>query len=147
MALTIAQKQDYAKLIYLKENLSQAEISEKVGVTPKTLGAWIKKFKWKELKSSVITSKSEELSRIYMQIHELNDFIFKRPEGQRFANAKEADSLNKLTSAARDLETKTSIASIVDVSITLLDWLRPIDFEKSKEFSNIFDMFIKSRLK
>lgn len=147
MALTIAQKQDYAKLIYLKLNMTQSEIAAKAGVTPKTLGNWIEKFRWKELKSSIITSKSEELGRIYLQIHELNDHIFSRPEGQRFANAKEADALNKLTSAARDLETKTSVASIVDVSISLLDWLRPMDFEKSKELSNIFDMFIKSRLK
>jgi hypothetical protein len=118
-----------------------------VHVTPKTIGKWIADGKWESLKTSVITSKSEELARIYMQIRELNDHIFSRPEGERFADSKEADSLNKLTSAARDLESETSIASIVDVSISLLDWLRPIDFEKSKELSNLFDMFIKSRLK
>ncbi|MEZ5195100.1 MAG: helix-turn-helix domain-containing protein [Bacteroidales bacterium] len=147
MVLTNAQKHDYGKLLYMRENLTQSDIADKIGVTPKTLGKWIKNGRWKELKSSVITSKSEELSRIYMQIHELNDHIFSRPEGERFANSKEADSLNKLTSAARDLETKTSVASIVDVSIKLLDWLRPIDFEKAKELSNLFDMFIKTQLR
>lgn len=141
------EKQEWAKLLYLRENLTQKEIALKVGVTEKTLSAWVRGGNWERLKASVITSKSEELQRIYLQIRELNDFIYRRPEGERFANTKEADTLNKLTSAARDLESETSVADIIDVSIKVLEWLRPLDFDLAKTLSNVFDRYIKDQLK
>lgn len=147
MAIKQTEKREWAKLLYLKENLTQKEIAQKVDVTEKTLSKWVRTEKWEQMKASVIVTKSEELQRVYIQIRELNDFIFRRPEGERFANTKEADTLNKLTSAARDLESETSVADIIDVSIRILEWLRPIDFTKAKEVSNIFDTFIKDQLK
>jgi len=147
MAVKQTEKKEWAKLLYLKENMTQKEIAAKVNVTEKTLSKWVNTERWEQMKASIIVTKSEELQRVYMQIRELNDFIFRRPEGERFANTKEADTLNKLTSAARDLETETSVSDIIDVSIRLLDWLRPIDFNKAKELSNVFDIFIKDQLK
>ena len=35
--LTIAQKKEYAGVLYLKDNLTQQEIAEKVGVSRQTL--------------------------------------------------------------------------------------------------------------
>jgi len=142
--LTNAQKKDWAKLIYLKENLTQKEIANRVGVTEKTLSKWANEGNWEQLKSSVIITKSEELSRIYMQLNEINTFIFSKKEGERFASSKEADILSKLTASARNLETETSIAEAMDVFRKFINWLRAIDLDKAKDVIMLQDAFIKT---
>ena len=147
MSLSIAQKKEWAKLLFLKENLLQKEIALKVGVTEKTLSGWINKENWEQLRTSLIITKEEELRRIYMQIGELNTFIMNKEEGQRFANSKEADTLNKLAATARSLETDTSIAEIIEVAKQFIVFVRKEDNEKTKELTKLFDEFIKSKLR
>lgn len=145
--LNISQKKEWAKLLFLRENLTQKAIAEKVGVTQKTIGSWIDKGNWNKLKNSIILTKSEELSRLHMQLRELNNHIEKKEEGQRFPSKAEADILSSLKMAIKAFEGDTSVADIIDVSIEFLDWFKVIDFEKSKEISAIFDQFIKTKLK
>lgn len=145
--LTNKQKKEWAKLIYLSENLLQKDIATKVGVTEKTIGGWIKDENWEALKSSVIITKEQELRRIYMQINELNNHIFSREEGTRFANSKEADTLNKLAATARSLETDTSVAEIIEVAKNFIQFVRREDNEKAKDITKIFDEFIKTKLR
>jgi len=144
--LSNAQKKDWAKVLYIKENITQKEIAARVNVTEKTLGKWIEKDNWEQYKSSLIVTKDEELRRIYMQINELNSFIFTRPIGERFANSKEADSLNKLAATARALETDTSVSEIIEVAKQIIAFVRKEDLKKAQELSAIFDDFIKTKL-
>lgn len=39
--LTAQQKKDYARTLYLKDNLTQQEIADKVGVSRKTVNRWV----------------------------------------------------------------------------------------------------------
>jgi len=144
--LTIKQKKDWALLLYLKTQMNQGEIADKVQVTSKTLGKWITLNKWDLLKSSFVITKEQELRRIYQQINDLNTSIESREEGERHAKGNEADTLSKLASTARSLETDTSIAQIIDTSIEVLRWLQQTDFDKAKELSDYFDSFIKYKL-
>lgn len=144
--LTNKQKKEWAKVLYLKENLIQKEIAQKVCVTEKTLSNWIQADNWEQYKSSLIVTKEEELRRIYMQINELNTFIFSREEGQRFANSKEADTLTKLTASARSLETETSVADVIEVAMQVCNFIRKDDLKKAQEMSAFFDAFIKNKL-
>ena len=89
----------------------------------------------------------EELSRLHNQLREFNDHIESKPAGQRFPSKAEADSLCTIRDSIIAFEGETSIREIVDVSRGVLTWLRPVDFEKAKEISHIFDQFIKSKLK
>lgn len=146
MALSIKQKQDYAKLLYLKTTMNQKEIAEKIDVTERTMGSWVKKGDWEVLRASYTVTKEQELRRIYVQINSLNNAINDREEGKRYATTAEADILSKLASTARSLETETGLSSIVDTAILFLDWLRPVDFELSQKVSDYFDGFIKDRL-
>jgi DNA-binding XRE family transcriptional regulator len=146
MALTIKQKKDWAKLLYLKTQMNQKEIANRVQITEKTMGKWVKAEKWDLLRSSFTITKEQELRRIYQQIHELNNAIEQREEGKRFATGKEADTLSKMAGAARALETDTSIAQIIDTSIEIIRWIQESDFEKAKELSDYFDSFIKYKL-
>lgn len=145
--LTNGQKKEWAKLLFIRENLTQKAISEKVGVTQKTMMSWIQKGNWNKLKNSIILTKSEELSRLHAQLRELNDHIENKPEGQRFPSKAEADILSSLKMAIKAFEGETSISEIIDVSIEMLEWLRMHNFEKAQELSPLFDQFIKTKLK
>lgn len=145
--LTIEQKKEWAKLLFLKENLTQQEISERVEVSRQTINKWIKNENWESLKTSMSITREEQLSNLYRQVAEINSAISQRPAGERFATAKEADTINKLAAAIERMEKEVGITDIISVSKKFLDWLRKVDLTKAKELSLLFDAFIKDNLK
>lgn len=146
MKLAAKQKKEWAQLLFLRTDKSQKEIAETVGVAEKTLSGWKTNENWDRLKASIVITKDEQLRRVYQQINELTSVIEKRPEGERYADSSEADTLSKLASTARSLESNMSIADIIDVFMMFQDWLRDIDLVKAQDISNYQDAFIKHRL-
>lgn len=145
--LKLEQKKELAKLLYINEQLSQKEIAIKVDVSEKTMSKWVTDGQWRKLRQSILITKEEQLRRIYEQIDELNTAIAQREPGQRYANTKDADTLSKLTSAAKNLESDASVGDIISVAKRFLTWLRPIDIDKARDLSGLFDAFIKDQLK
>lgn len=141
-----AEKKDWAQHLYIKEHLSQKEIATRVNVRPATVSGWVNKYDWDKLRQSILATKSTELANLYAQLAELNDHIKKRPEGERFAGAKEADTLSKITSAIRSLETETSISEIVDVFMKFNHFVRSVKFSAITDLVELQDAFIRSKL-
>lgn len=139
------QKKDWAKLLYITQNLSQVEISEITGVSKQSINKWVNKEKWDEQKASLTVTREHQLMRWYSQIAALNTAIAERE--QKYPTAGEADAMNKLASAIDKLERESSLADIISVSKRVLDWVRSFDLNKAKELSAIFDAFIKDSLK
>ena len=128
------QRKEWAKLMYLKENITQQEIADRVGVSRVTVNKWAKE--WEERISSTLT-----------QLDELDRSIASKEEGKRFPSAAEADIRRKLTADLEALEQDASIRDIYNVSRGLLDWLRQQDLERAKELSDYFDAYIKEKMK
>ena len=141
------QKMEWAKLLYTREHLTQKEIAEKTGVSAVTVNKWVKQDGWDKLRQSMLVTRETQLSRLYMQLDELNTAIMSRDEGRRFADSKEADTISKLTNAIKTMETDASVADIVEVGKRLLGWIRPFSPEKAIEIAHLFDEFIKDVLK
>ena len=146
MNLTAKSKKQLAQLMFLRTDKSQKEIAETVGVAEKTLSNWKTTENWDRLRASIIITKDEQLRRVYQQINELTSSIEKKEEGERYADCSEADTLSKLASTARSLESNLSIADVIDVFIGFQDWLREVDLAKAKEISDLQDAYIKHRL-
>jgi len=144
--LTIKQKKEWAAMLYLKENLTQAEIAEKVGVSKVTMNKWVKGEKWEERKAGITLTREEQIKNLYRQVAEINDLIANREKGKRFATSTEADTLSKLSGAIKKMETETGIADIISVGTRFVEFLRPIDLEKAKETTRLFDIFIRQNL-
>lgn len=144
--LTNAQKKEWAKTLYLRENLTQQEIAERVGVSRVTVSNWVRSGKWEEQKAGLTLTRQEQVSNLYRQVAEINRAISKRPEGERFPNSKEADILGKLSAAIRNMEQETGIADIISVMTAFVEWLRPLDLDKAKEVTRLADNFIKDKL-
>lgn len=94
--LTTQQKKDYARTLYLKDNLTQQEIADKVGVSRQTIIRWVSAEKWEELKAGMTLTREQQVASLHRQVSEINRVISGREEGKRFATAAEADTLNKL---------------------------------------------------
>jgi transcriptional regulator with XRE-family HTH domain len=147
--LSINQKKEWAKQLYIENKLSQKLIAEKVGMSEKAISRWVNdpNENWERLRKSLLISKQEQLGNLYEQLSEINAFIKKKDEGQRFANSKEADTLVKLTAAIEQLEEETNLADVFEVGKRFISFLQIHDFEKAKEVVDLYDGFIKHSLK
>ena len=144
--LTNAQKKEWAKTLYLRENLTQQEIAERVGVSRVTVSNWVRAGKWEEQKAGLTLTRQEQVANLYRQVAEINRVISTRVEGERFPNSKEADILGKLSAAIRNMEQETGIADIISVLTAFIEWLRPLDLDKAKELTRLADAYIKDKL-
>lgn len=145
---TIQQKKEHAKLLYTVEGITeQKTLAERVGVSKQTINKWVNSENWERLRQSLVITAESELRRFYMQVTELNDFIMKREEGQRFANTKEADTLVKLSGAIRNLETDVSVGEIMQMLKRFLSFISKENLDDAKTLTNWADHFIKSLLK
>lgn len=145
--LTNKQKKEWAGMLYLKENLTQQEIADKVGVSRITVNKWIKAEMWEQRKAGLTLTREEQIRLLYQQVAEINRNIKDREEGKRFATSKEADVLIKLSSAIKKMETESGIADIIDVGMRFIEFLRPVNLELAKDVTRMFDLFVKSSIK
>ena len=144
--LTTQQKKDYTRTLYLKDNLTQQEIADKVGVSRKTVNRWAIAEQWEKLKVGITLGREQQIANLHRQVMELNNLILSRPEGERFATCAEADTLGKLASAIKKMETEVGIADLVNVGMRFIEWIRPIDLDKAKEVTILWDKFINDSL-
>lgn len=144
--LTNAQKKEWAKTLYLRENLTQQEIAERVGVSRVTVSNWVRAGKWEEQKAGLTLTRQEQVANLYRQVAEINRVISTRAEGERYPNSKEADILGKLSAAIRNMEQEVGIADIISVLTSFIEWLRPLDLDKAKELTRLADAYIKDKL-
>lgn len=144
--LTAQQKKDYARTLYLKDNLTQQEIAEKVGASRQTIIRWAAAEKWEEMKVGMTLGREQQIANLHRQVMELNNLIISRPDGKRFATSAEADTPGKLAAAIKKMETEVGITDLVNVGMRFIEWIRPIDLDKAKEVTVLWDKFIKDSL-
>lgn len=144
--LTNAQKKEWAKTLYLRENLTQQEIADRVGCSRVTVSNWVRAGKWEEQKVGITLTRQEQVGNLYRQVAEINRSIADRPAGERFATSKEADILGKLAAAISKMEQEIGIADTISVLTSFIEWLRPLDLEKAKEITRFADAYIKDKL-
>ena len=145
--LTIKQKKEWAKLLYLRENLTQKEIAERTGVSTVTINKWINHERWEDEKTSITITKEEQLKNLYRQLAELNKEIAGRDDGHKYASTKEADTITKLASAIEKMETDIGLSDIISTFRAFLSWHRQFDLAEAQRLAPVFDSFIKSRIK
>ena len=146
--MTNEQKKELARVLFFQTSLSQAEIGERVGVRQATISAWVTKEDWMRVRKSILATRQKELGRLYDQLEALNNKISSREPGERHANNKEADIMTKLTASIRQLETETSLATVIDVFTKFNEYIRKLDgLEAAKQMFTYQDSFVKSLMK
>lgn len=140
-------KKEKAKSLFLTGQYSQKEIAEIVGVSEKSVSKWKEEGDWESFKVSLLTTRENELRRLYKMLSVLNDDIDTKAELKIPINSKEADAVLKLTSAIKNLELETSIADKVEVGIAFINVVRTEDIDLSKKIAAWFDVYLKQFIK
>lgn len=144
--LTIAQKKEWAKLLFTKENLTQAEIAERVGASRVSVNKWINSENWEALKVSLSMTNEEQLKNLYRQLAEIQNAILSREEGARYAMPAEAEVIRKLTIAIKQLQAELGLSEITSVFGGLIQFLRAVEPKRVKELAPVLDAYVKSKL-
>ncbi len=144
--LTTKQKKEWAQLLFTKENLTQKEIADRVGVSRVTINRWAQDGKWEDLKVSITITREEQLKNLYRQLAQMNTAIAEREE-QRYPTPAEADTINKLASAIDKMESEVGLNDVLSTFKAFLSWLRKFNIEEAQRLVPLFDDFVKTKLK
>lgn len=138
------EKRDKAKSLYLTGQYNQKEIAEIIGTSEKTLSKWVNDpaGKWDDLKTSLLTTRNNELGRLYKMLKVMNDSLDEKSELRIPINSKDADAVLKLTQAIKNLEIETSIAEKVDVGTEFINMVSKEDTALAKQISKWFDIYL-----
>ena len=60
--------------------------------------------------------------------------------------SKEADTISKITSSIKKLETETNTGEMLETGIAFLGFIKPHNLDFAKQFSGYFDSFIQTKL-
>ena len=139
----LKNKKELAKALFMESKYTQEEIGDFIGISRVTIGKWIKEGNWEELRTANTITPQKIVYQLSRQIDDINKSILTRPEGERFATAKEADAILKISSTIKNLQKETGLTEVVGVAMSFLNWLREAgEYEKGKDFLKYFNMYI-----
>lgn len=72
-------EQDYSKTLFVNDGLSQKEIALRINVAEKTVGNWVKKGKWEDLRISMLVTRDNQVMALYKQLENATNEIKTRP--------------------------------------------------------------------
>lgn len=145
MGLSKVEEKNYAQILYTRDNLTAKEVAERVGVTQKTIGKWIKDENWDRLKRSLLITKKQQIALFYDQLAAINQMIAERDK--KYPNPQEANTITQITSSIQKLETETSIGQVVEVARAFIEFVREFDLDFAKKVTQHFDAFIQMKMK
>ena len=137
---------DYAKGLFVNQNLSQKEVATRAGISEHTISKWATDGQWSKLQRNFILTRQEQMACLLDELVEINAFIKTKDAGFRFADAKLGDVRRKLIKDIKELETKAALPEIIAACKGLLDFIRRIDLPKAQELEKLVDGYIKSLL-
>lgn len=138
-------EKDFAKVLFVNDNVTQKEIAERLTVTEKTVSKWIKEGEWEKMKKSILVTKNSQLSMLYDQLDFINNDIKLRD--YKIATTKEADVISKLTASIKKLETETNVGETIEVSKQLIQFIRSADLQFATQLTRYCDAFIQEKMK
>lgn len=140
------KNKDLAQLLYMNSELTQAQIADKVGVNPGTVGRWARDGQWDLLRSANATTRKNQIRNHLLQLDELNRQIAGRPPGERYPTIQESDTISKLTKSIESLDKEASLSDYVTVFEGFFSFLRHAgkpDIERA--ISDLANEFIRMK--
>jgi len=141
------QLHDYAKMLFVVNKMTQKEISIKTGMSEVTVSKWANLGKWEELRTTISVTREERMRSTINQLTDLDNLIAGRAVNYRFPSKEESAIRRRLTGDLSALEVECNLKDVINVSILILEWIRPFDTAKAKVISDLFDAYIKDQLK
>lgn len=146
--LNINLKKEWAHDLYIRGELTQKAIAEKVDVSEQALSRWVNEnnAQWEKEKTTLLTTKNTELNSLYRQLALLNQHNENALTDDDPETHPDYDRLAKLVKSIKSLEVKTGIGEMIETAKALISFTMPENIEDAKTINKWFDLFIKDRL-
>jgi hypothetical protein len=141
------QKKEWAKQLFVKGELSQKDISAKVGISEQTICKWVKDGKWETMRKTLMTTKSEILHDLYDTLEAMKKEAKLAATDGDPATKPDTDGIYKLTLAIKKLEVDTGIGEMIETGTRFIKFVQNEDLSLAQEITKWFDLFVESRLK
>ncbi len=144
--LTKSEKKHYAEELFMRGDLTQAEIAKIVDVSDNTMSKWVNDevTNWKLKRKSFLVTKPQIIRRILNVLDKLSEQADNEIES---VDTKAADKFIKFAVALKKLEMDMGIAEIMEVAMLIVNFIQPHDPKFAGDLSGWFDKLIKERLK
>ncbi len=146
-----ASKRELAKLYYLQGD-TQKSIAAKVNVSEVTVGNWVEKYGWRELRAGINVTRPEIVNKNLMLISKLLDRL--NAEDVELANiGKIVDQISKLAAAIERIDKKANVIDAIEVFTALNRWLearmqydKEVTPELIKTINKYQDLYISEQI-
>lgn len=140
--LSYSERKEWAKLLYTKQGKTIKDTALETGVVEAVVCQWILEGAWEGIRTSLLTSKANQLEHLYKQVDRLNTKLAVAED----ATAKDTDLLFKYIRSIKDLEKEPGISEIIEIFEVFIQWLRRKDLELTKKLVVHFDAFVEQCL-
>lgn len=144
--LSIQQKKDYAKVLFLKHNLTQKEIAEEVGVSEVSMSHWVNEGRWENMRKSLTTTKAEQLAFLYDIMAKLTEEGKKALEDDDPDTNPDTDAISKISKSIERLEKDAGVGEMIQTGIAFISFVEKEDIEPAKIISHWFYLFIQDKM-
>jgi transposase-like protein len=144
--LSMDQKKNMARLMYLNGSDTQKVIAEEVDISEQTLCKWIKEEKWDLLKTNEIASNAKQLAFLYKVFEKLNIEAETALSDDDPTTKPDADGIIKITKAIHYLKTRTGVGQMYETGMVFLSFLQKENPSLAKLVAPLFRSFIKQNL-
>lgn len=140
--LSYNTRKEFAKYLYLNEDITIRDIALEVNTDEATVQEWIKTGAWEERKCSLVISRKNQLKNYYSELQKIDQEL----KQDKNANPKYMDMHQKYTAYIKNLEVQLTVSEIIEVFESFTRWLRRKDLALAKKLVVHLDAFVKQRL-
>lgn len=142
MAKSKDLEKSLAKILYVEKGLTLSAIAEQVGVLPKTVGVWAKEGEWDKLRAGYLGTPTMTVAALLNSINAIAEAAAK---DSRAINAKEADTIAKLTASIKSIKKELNVAIYVEIFMEFGTWLFGLSPDDAKRFNDYQKQFISEK--
>ena len=145
-----SQKKEWARELYIRGEVTQKEIANKVGASEQAIVRWVKEGEWDAMRKTKLSTKQNQLKMMYDILDGLNKEALRHINDDDPETNPNSDAIIKITNAIHKLEKDTGIGEMIDTATALINFIQkhqPAGEGADKVVNKWFDIFIKDKLK
>lgn len=135
-------KKQQAQFLYMAQGMTQKEIAETVGVSERTVYAWIHQYAWDKLRLASFQAPATIADNLCSQLVELQNSIATREPGNRFPTPQEAEVSRKLVTSLERMKKYPGLAQNMQVLETFRNYIRATDKDLARTLGGHINKFL-----
>ena len=132
--------------LFMNTDLTQAEISKRVGITQKTMSAWVKDGGWAVEKSANSVTRKKVILGYLLQLQKLREFIDARTDSA-WPTPSESDTITKITKSIKSLDKNLTLSDYITAFEELTKFGMNVNNKAMREALPIIKEFVQLKAK